>query len=187
MRKPEDKILDRTAMRAEAKRLRETGIALVFTNGCFDLFHAGHAAYLHFARRQGDRLAVGLNSDASVRRAKGKSRPVVPQQHRARMLAALECVDYVVVFDEAEPADLIREISPKVLVKGEDWAHYVSGRDWVESQGGKVVLAPLVPGLSTTELYRRIRAGLGADAAGSAGAAKSGGCAGGASECPKSS
>lgn len=158
MRDPEAKILSRPDMRAEANRLRAQGLKLAFTNGCFDLLHAGHARYLAFARAQADRLAVGLNSDASVRRAKGPSRPLVPQRHRARLLAALECVDYVVVFGEDEPLALIRDVSPDVLVKGRDWAHYVSGRDWVEARGGRVALAPLVRGLSTSALVERIRA-----------------------------
>jgi D-beta-D-heptose 7-phosphate kinase/D-beta-D-heptose 1-phosphate adenosyltransferase len=174
MRTAESKILDREAMRREAERLRALGRALVFTNGCFDLLHAGHAQYLAFARGQGDALLIGLNTDASVRRAKGSARPVVPERERALLLASLECVDYVVLFDEAEPAALIREVTPAVLVKGEDWAHYVSGRDWVEAQGGRVVLAPLVKGLSTTRLIERIREA-------------HGGPPPGESSCPKSS
>lgn len=153
----ENKILDRTAMKAERERLRATGRKLVFTNGCFDILHAGHVEYLAFARSQGDALLVGLNSDASVRRNKGPTRPLVPEGDRARVLAALQAVDYVVVFDEDEPACLIAEVIPDVLVKGEDWAHYVSGRDIVESHGGKVVLARLVQGRSTTNIVDRIR------------------------------
>ncbi len=157
MRTPESKILTREAMAAERARLRAAGVPLVFTNGAFDILHAGHATYLDWARRQGGALVVGLNSDASVRRYKGPARPVIPQDQRARMLAALECVDYVVVFDEDEPRDLIAAILPDVLVKGADWAHYVSGRDVVEAAGGRVVLADLVPGLSTSAVIRRIR------------------------------
>jgi rfaE bifunctional protein nucleotidyltransferase chain/domain len=156
VRTPDSKILTREAMAAERARLRAAGVPLVFTNGAFDILHAGHATYLDWARRQGGALVVGLNSDASVRRYKGPSRPVIPQDQRARMLAALECVDYVVVFDEDEPRDLIAAILPDVLVKGADWAHYVSGRDVVEAAGGRVVLADLVPGLSTSAVIRRI-------------------------------
>ena len=156
MRTPESKILTREAMAAERARLRAAGIPLVFTNGAFDILHAGHATYLDWARRQGGALLVGLNSDASVRRYKGPARPVIPQDQRARMLAALECIDYVVVFDEDEPRDLIAAILPDVLVKGSDWAHYVSGRDVVEAAGGRVVLADMVPGLSTSAVIRRI-------------------------------
>lgn len=156
LRTPESKILAREAMAAARERLRAEGTALVFTNGAFDILHAGHAAYLDWARRQGGALVVGLNSDASVRRYKGPARPVIAQDQRARMLAALECVDFVVVFDEDEPLNLIAALLPDVLVKGADWAHYVSGRDVVEAHGGRVVLADLVPGLSTSAVIRRI-------------------------------
>ena len=153
------------ALRKERERLRAVGAVVVFTNGCFDLLHAGHVAYLEFARRQGDVLIVGLNGDASVRRLKGPTRPVNAQEDRALVLAALECVDYVVVFDEDEPAALIGTLLPDVLVKGEDWAHYVSGREVVEQHGGRVVLAPLLTGRSTTGLLARLKeAGNGEDA-----------------------
>lgn len=152
----EGRILDAAAMRAERDRLHAAGRTLVFTNGCFDLLHAGHVTYLEYARAQGDALCIGLNSDASVRRNKGPLRPIVAQEHRARLLACLRCVDYVVVFDEDEPRDLIAAILPDVLVKGRDWAHYVSGRDVVEAHGGRVVLADMVPGLSTTAIVGKI-------------------------------
>ncbi len=155
-REPAGKILTRAAMQAERERLRAAGRTVVFTNGCFDILHAGHLSYLGFARRQGDVLILGLNSDASVRRNKGPLRPMVAEEHRALLLAGLEMVDYVVLFDEDEPRALIGELIPDVLVKGEDWAKYVSGREIVEAHGGRVVLAPLVPGLSTTALIRRI-------------------------------
>ncbi len=154
---PQSKILDAEAMLQQRRALREAGKTLVFTNGCFDLIHAGHVSYLAFARAQGDALVVGLNSDASVRRNKGDLRPIVPQEDRATVLAALECVDYVVVFDDDEPAGLIAELLPDVLVKGEDWSHYVSGRDVVEANGGKVVLARMVEGHSTTDIIKRVR------------------------------
>jgi D-beta-D-heptose 7-phosphate kinase/D-beta-D-heptose 1-phosphate adenosyltransferase len=112
--------------------------------------------YLDAARREGDALVVGLNSDASVRRYKGPKRPVNPEAERARVLAALACVDYVVIFEEDEPRDLIAAILPDVLVKGADWAHYVSGRDVVEANGGRVVLAPMVDGQSTSSTIDRI-------------------------------
>jgi len=144
-------------MRSERVRLREQGKRLVFTNGCFDLLHAGHVQYLAFARGQGDALLVGLNSDDSVRRNKGPERPLVPSAERALVLASLEAVDYIVVFEEDEPADLIAELLPDVLVKGEDWRHYVSGREIVEQNGGRVVLAQLIPGRSTTDLIGKIR------------------------------
>lgn len=163
MRHPRDKIVARSEARTFADRLRGGGRRLVFTNGCFDLLHRGHVDYLCRARAEGDALIVGLNSDASVRANKGPSRPIVPQEHRAFVLAALECVDAVIIFDEPEPAALIAEIEPDVLVKGADWAHYVSGRETVERRGGRVVLAPLVEGFSTTDLIRRIRAATGAN------------------------
>ena len=156
MRDAEKKIWSRGALAEECTRLRAAGKKIVFTNGCFDLVHAGHATYLQFARQQGDVLVVGLNSDASVRRYKGEKRPLVDEQNRARLMAALECVDYVTWFDEDEPKELVGELQPDVLVKAEDWAHYVSGREIVEARGGKVVLAPMVEGLSTTALIDKI-------------------------------
>ena len=158
MRKSEAKILSPGAMKRERELLKTADKRLVFTNGCFDLIHTGHVTYLEFSRRQGDALVVGLNSDASVQRNKGPHRPILPEAERARVLAALECVDYVVLFDDDEPAPLIAELLPDVLVKGEDWAHYVSGREVVEANGGEVVLATLVPGRSTTSIIERIRA-----------------------------
>mgnify|MGYP003608141947 FL=1 len=150
------KILTASEMRAERDRLHAAGRKLVFTNGCFDILHAGHVTYLAFAREQGDALCVGLNSDASVKRNKGPLRPVVDEANRAILLASLRAVDYVVIFDEEEPKDLIAQILPDVLVKGRDWAHYVSGRDIVEAHGGRVVLADMVEGLSTTHVIAKI-------------------------------
>jgi D-beta-D-heptose 7-phosphate kinase/D-beta-D-heptose 1-phosphate adenosyltransferase len=143
--------------REERDRLHAEGKKLVFTNGCFDILHRGHTQYLAFARAQGDALVVGLNSDASVRRAKGPTRPVNAEQDRAFVLGSLRAVDFVVIFDEDEPRDLISQILPDVLVKGKDWAHYVSGRDIVEAHGGKVVLADMVEGKSTTATIERLR------------------------------
>jgi rfaE bifunctional protein nucleotidyltransferase chain/domain len=137
-------------------RLESEGRKLVFTNGCFDILHRGHVTYLEFARAQGDALVIGLNSDASVRRYKGPSRPVNCEGDRAFVIAALRAVDAVVLFEEDEPKDLIAKILPHVLVKGADWAHYVSGRDIVEANGGKVVLADMVEGKSTTGTIDRI-------------------------------
>jgi rfaE bifunctional protein nucleotidyltransferase chain/domain len=151
-------VLSPGEMRAERDRLHAEGHTLVFTNGCFDILHRGHADYLAFARSQGDALVVGLNSDASVRRAKGPSRPVNPEDDRAFVLGSLRAVDFVVIFDEDEPRDLIAKILPDVLVKGKDWAHYVSGRDIVEAHGGRVVLAEMVEGRSTTATLERLRA-----------------------------
>lgn len=147
---------ERASMRAERDRLHAAGRKLVFTNGAFDLLHVGHLRYLQYARTLGDALLVGLNSDASVRRYKGEKRPIVPERERAEMLLGLGCVDYVVVFDEDEPRDLIAAVLPHVLVKGADWAHYVSGRDVVEASGGRVVLAEFVQGRSTTNIVKKI-------------------------------
>ena len=144
-------------MADECDRLRAMGKTVVFTNGAFDVLHAGHLAYLKFAREQGDCLIVGLNSDASIKRYKGADRPINPCPERAQLLLGLRCVDYVVVFEEDEPRDLIARLLPDVLVKGADWAHYVSGRDIVEANGGKVVLAELVAGKSSTNIINRIR------------------------------
>ncbi len=150
------KILDSDAARAERDRLVVGGLDLVFTNGCFDILHRGHAEYLAFARAQGDALCVGLNSDSSVRRNKGPTRPVNGQDDRAFVVGSLRAVDFVVIFDEDEPKDLIAKILPRVLVKGKDWAHYVSGREVVEANGGRVVLADMVEGRSTTGTIERL-------------------------------
>jgi rfaE bifunctional protein nucleotidyltransferase chain/domain len=147
--------LDRPA--AANFRASLPGKKIAFTNGCFDILHRGHVDYLEFARAQADALIVGLNSDASVRRAKGNGRPVNSELDRAYVLGGLRAVDAVVIFDEDEPRTLISEILPDVLVKGKDWAHYVSGRDIVEAHGGRVVLAELVEGRSTTATIQKIR------------------------------
>jgi len=153
------RILTPAGARAERDRLVEAGRELVFTNGCFDILHRGHTHYLAFAREQGDALCVGINSDASVRRYKGPSRPINCEEDRAYVVASLRSVDFVVIFDEDEPRELIEKILPQVLVKGSDWAHYVSGRDVVEAHGGRVVLADLVEGRSTTNTIQRVLAG----------------------------
>lgn len=150
------KILTREEMVRERALLKQQGHSLAFTNGCFDILHAGHVSYLNWARAQGDTLLLGLNSDASVQRNKGPLRPIHHQDDRALVLAALACIDYVVLFDEDEPKELITAVLPDVLVKGEDWAHYVSGREIVEANGGRVALAPLVAGRSTTNTIERI-------------------------------
>ena len=152
------RILTPAEARAERDRLVKEGKKLVFTNGCFDILHRGHAEYLSFARAEGDALCVGLNSDASVRRNKGPTRPVNSEEDRAFVVGSLRSVDFVVIFDEDEPKDLIAQILPQVLVKGKDWAHYVSGREIVEANGGRVVLAELVAGRSTTNTIERVLA-----------------------------
>jgi D-beta-D-heptose 7-phosphate kinase/D-beta-D-heptose 1-phosphate adenosyltransferase len=138
---------------------RQAGERIVFTNGVFDLLHPGHVRYLQDARALGDLLIVGLNADASVRRNKGPLRPINPQDERAEVLAALACVDAVVIFDEDTPADIIRLVQPDILVKGADWAaDAIVGRDTVEARGGRVVRVPVEEGYSTTTMVDRIRA-----------------------------
>ena len=142
-----------------ARAFREARKRIVFTNGVFDILHPGHLRYLQQARAFGDVLMVGLNSDASVRRNKGPQRPINPQEERAEVLEALDCVDAVVMFDEDTPAEIIGAIQPDVLVKGADWGeNAIVGRDTVEARGGRVVRIPVEPGFSTTAIIERIRA-----------------------------
>lgn len=151
------KIVSRTELPAVVARLREQGRRIAFTNGCFDLLHVGHLQYLQAARRQADALVVGLNSDSSVRRLKGPSRPVVPEDERAEVLAALECVDYVTIFPELRPFEVIKLVRPDVHVKGGDYRREdLPEAPLVESLGGRVAIVPVVPGRSTTNLLHRI-------------------------------
>ncbi|HQE28515.1 MAG TPA: D-glycero-beta-D-manno-heptose 1-phosphate adenylyltransferase, partial [Phycisphaerae bacterium] len=138
---------------------KSRGQTVVFTNGCYDIVHAGHVRFLNQCRALGNVVVVGVNSDASVRQqGKGSDRPIVPQDQRAEVIAALQSVDYVVIFDEPTPAKVIERLSPDVLVKGEDWTHKgVVGREHVEANGGRVVLLPLLEGVSTTAIVNRIR------------------------------
>jgi rfaE bifunctional protein nucleotidyltransferase chain/domain len=139
-------------------RQKRNGKRVVFTNGCFDLLHPGHIHSLEAARALGDFLIVGINSDESVRILKGEGRPLIPQDERAEILASLECVDGVVIFDELTPLEVIAALLPDVLVKGSDWpGNQIVGREEVEAAGGKVVLIENVPGYSTTEILRKIR------------------------------
>jgi D-beta-D-heptose 7-phosphate kinase/D-beta-D-heptose 1-phosphate adenosyltransferase len=135
------------------------GRRVVFTNGCFDLLHPGHIRSLEEARALGDALIVGLNSDKSVRELKGEGRPILPELERAEILAALECVDAVVIFEELTPQRVIAELLPDVLVKGGDWpGDQIVGREEVEAAGGKVVRATVIPSYSTSAMLRKIRA-----------------------------
>ncbi|HZP46484.1 MAG TPA: bifunctional heptose 7-phosphate kinase/heptose 1-phosphate adenyltransferase [Candidatus Binataceae bacterium] len=153
----EAKILSIKELQATLARERRAGRSIVFTNGCFDLLHAGHLQILSFARAQGDVLVVGLNSDRSVREIKGPERPVYNASDRAHLLAALEMVNYVVVFDEPRAERIIRQVRPDVLIKGEDWrGKTVDGQEFVERHGGRVVLAPLLPGHSTSSTIARL-------------------------------
>jgi D-beta-D-heptose 7-phosphate kinase/D-beta-D-heptose 1-phosphate adenosyltransferase len=147
------------ALCRELHSRRRLGQRVAFTNGCFDLLHAGHVQYLHEARAQADLLVVGLNSDVSIRALKGASRPVQPLEARALVLAALQAVDFITVFDDLTPVDLIQSLRPDVLVKGADYRKdEVVGSEFVESYGGRVHLAPLREGFSTTGLLERLRA-----------------------------
>lgn len=159
MRKASDKILTLDRAAAFAASLRQQGLELVSTNGCFDLLHRGHTTYLEQARLLGDRLWVGLNSDASVKRLKGPQRPLQDQQSRALQIAALEAVDFVTVFDEDTPENFLKKIRPTVHVKGGDYdPAQLPERAVVEEGGGRVLCLPLVAGYSTTELVRKIHA-----------------------------
>jgi len=148
------KLEEMKAVRAELKR---AGKKLVFTNGCFDIIHVGHVRLLQDAKKQGDVLVLAINSDASVRTLKGAERPYVPEDERAEVVAGLESVDYVIIFNELDPLRVITELKPDVLVKGGDWTvDTIVGRDVVEGSGGKVISLPFVEGLSTTNIIQRI-------------------------------
>lgn len=153
------KIVTKEQLVERLQTLRTGGFRVVFTNGCFDLMHIGHTRYLQAAKALGDLLVVGVNSDESVRSLdKAPDRPIVPEAQRAEVLAALGCVDFVVVFSEPDPKALITVVQPDVLVKGGDWSlDRIIGRDVVEARGGLVRTIPLVPGFSTTALIHRIR------------------------------
>ena len=152
------KVMASATLRRWLRRQRHRRI--VFTNGCFDVLHAGHVRYLEAAKRLGGALVVGLNSDRSVRRLKGRGRPVQPARDRAEILAALACVDAVTVFDAPTPERLIRAVRPQVLVKGGDWSKQrIVGAAFVESYGGCVVRVPVVPGRSTSRVIARMKRG----------------------------
>ena len=155
-----DKVMTKERLVSILELARAKKQRLVFTNGCFDLMHIGHTRYLQAAKQLGDLLVVGVNSDASVRSLnKALDRPIVPESQRAEVLAALGCVDYVVIFTEPDPLNLITTLQPDVLVKGGDWpVNRIVGREIVEARGGVVKTIPLVPDMSTTSLIKRIRA-----------------------------
>nr|HID57918.1 D-glycero-beta-D-manno-heptose 1-phosphate adenylyltransferase [Desulfobacterales bacterium] len=152
-----DKIKDPSSLRLELQGLKKDNKKIVFTNGCFDILHLGHVRYLEAAKAEGDILVVGVNSDHSVRCIKGPGRPILPQDQRTHVLAALASVDFVTIFDEPDPLNLIESLRPDVLVKGADWdENEIVGRDIVEADGGRVVRIPLVKGVSTTGIVKRI-------------------------------
>jgi rfaE bifunctional protein nucleotidyltransferase chain/domain len=152
-----NKIISRSRAKKIIGDLKKKGQKIVFTNGCFDLLHVGHIRYLQEARASGDCLIIGLNSDRSVRSIKDPHRPLIPEDQRAEVLAALECVDHIILFDEADPLKLIETIRPDVLVKGADWPMAkIVGADLVHSYGGEVRRMELVPSISTSEIIQRI-------------------------------
>jgi len=154
------KICDLASARLTTSAWKAGGKSIVFTNGCFDILHAGHIRLLHAAADEGERLVVGLNSDSSVKRIKGTHRPILPQQDRAALLAALGCVDMVVIFEDDTPLSLIEALRPDVLVKGADYSREsVVGHELVEGWGGRVVLTPLVENLSTTGIVEKVKSG----------------------------
>lgn len=155
------KILGPKKLAGILRRLRSKGKRIVFTNGCFDILHVGHIDYLSKAKRLGDILVVGLNSDSSVRQIKGKHRPINNELDRARVLSSLSAVDYISIFNEATPRRLIKELKPDILAKGGDWKiKDIVGSDFVRSCGGKVKRIPFVRGYSTTSLILRLRQAL---------------------------
>jgi len=152
------KIRDVESLTSELDWHRKQQETIVFTNGCFDVVHRGHIEFLRFSKQQGDVLVIGLNSDNSVKMIKGKDRPINNQHDRASVLAAMEAVDYVTFFEEPDPLNLIEKVKPDILVKGQDWAEKgIIGREFVESYGGKVVLAPLVEGKSSTSVIKKLK------------------------------
>ena len=151
------KTITRARLKTVLKDLRQRGKKIVFTNGCFDIIHAGHVRYLKKAKELGDVLVVGLNSDSSVKKIKDDGRPIVPQNERAEVLSALESVDYVSIFSESTPYNLIKSVQPDILVKGADWAgHEIVGTDVVKAKGGRVARIKLVKERSTTNIIKKI-------------------------------
>lgn len=156
---PRKKVVSQKALKGLGASLRKRGKKIVFTNGTFDLLHLGHVTYLQKARACGDVLVIGVNSDASVKSYKGPKRPLNPEKDRLHVLAALSCVDHLVLFSEPTPLNLIKILRPHVLVKGADWRkHEIAGAREVESWGGKVVRIKLVAGRSTTRLLKLLKA-----------------------------
>lgn len=143
---------------SQRAKWRSEGKTVVFTNGCYDILHPGHVRLLERARSLGDILVLALNTDASVARLKGPSRPLISESERANMASALEAVDAVAFFDEDTPRELIAEVLPDILVKGADWAHFIAGREEVEAAGGKVMALSLEPGFSTTNIEKELLA-----------------------------
>ena len=151
------KILEQEDLFKIAKKLRTQGKTIVFTNGCFDIFHAGHLNYLLNAKSQGDVLLVGLNSDISVKLIKDDKRPIINQEQRAYVLSGIECIDYITIFNEKDPYNLIKKIQPDILVKGEDWNEdEIIGASFVKNKGGKIVRAKINQNISTSMIIQDI-------------------------------
>jgi D-beta-D-heptose 7-phosphate kinase/D-beta-D-heptose 1-phosphate adenosyltransferase len=157
-----EKILKRELLKEKIDELRQKGRIIAFTNGCFDILHVGHVRYLKEARKTADVLVLALNSDSSVRALKGSTRPLVPEAERAEVLAALECIDFITIFSEATPLELICYLKPDILIKGGDWPEdQVVGRNEIKQWGGYVRLIPEVAGKSTTNIVEKILAACG--------------------------
>ena len=151
------KITSTTSLKRKIKRLKQDGKRIVFTNGCFDILHYGHIKYLQDAKAKGDYLVVAVNSDSSIKKIKAKNRPVVGQADRLKVVAALGCVDFVVLFNEDNPLKIIKELKPDILIKGSDWSkERIVGADFVKSYGGKVETINLVKGRSTSAIIEKI-------------------------------
>ena len=152
-----NKIYSREKLKEELNRLRKEGKKIIFTNGCFDILHVGHIRYLKEAKKIGDILIVAINSDSSVRATKGEKRPLIPEDERAEVVASLKSVDYVTIFHESTPLELIEYLQPHIIVKGGDWVEEeVVGRESVKKGGGKVVIVPEIRGASTTNIIEKI-------------------------------
>jgi rfaE bifunctional protein nucleotidyltransferase chain/domain len=153
-----NKILEREALRNKLEELRNKGKKIAFTNGCFDILHVGHVRYLREAKKTADVLVLALNSDSSVRSLKGEEKPLIPENERAEILAALEFIDFVTIFEELTPLELINYLKPDILIKGGDWPEEkVVGREEVKKWGGRVAIIPEVEGKSTTNIVEKIK------------------------------
>jgi D-beta-D-heptose 7-phosphate kinase/D-beta-D-heptose 1-phosphate adenosyltransferase len=152
-----EKIKTRKELQNIVKDLKKEGKRIVFTNGCFDLLHLGHIRYLEKAKALGDILVVGVNSDHSIQSLKGSKRPILPEEERAEILSGLGCIDYITIFEEEDPLELISTLQPNILVKGGDWTKETTvGREVVERSGGEVVILPFVEGASTSNIINTI-------------------------------
>jgi D-beta-D-heptose 7-phosphate kinase/D-beta-D-heptose 1-phosphate adenosyltransferase len=153
-----NKLLERTALKDKLEELRKKGKKIAFTNGCFDILHVGHVRYLREAKKTADVLVLALNSDSSVRSLKGEERPLIPEKERAEILAALEFIDFVTIFKESTPLDLINYLKPDILIKGGDWPEEkVVGREEIKKWGGRVAIIPEIEGKSTTNIVEKIK------------------------------